>query len=120
MSMTGIGEVADLAKTVVGKIWPDHSAEDQAKIQGAIELALGQIKVNQTAAGSKFWFVAAARPALLWAGVLAFLFQYVIVPIGAMTGHQAPAFDATPLVTILMTLIGARSYEKKNGVAGDH
>ena len=81
MDITGIGSIADLAKTVVDKIWPDKSEEEKQQIAAALSIVQGQIDTNKTEAASSSTFVAGWRPAIGWVCAIALGYQYVIRPI---------------------------------------
>ncbi len=36
IDITGLGSVADLATTVISKLWPDKSKEEQAQLAAAV------------------------------------------------------------------------------------
>lgn len=70
MSLTGIGEIANLASSIVGKIWPDASQAQKdaltlelAQMQARTAADAAQTSVNQAEAGNTSVFVAGWRPA---------------------------------------------------------
>jgi hypothetical protein len=93
-----------------------------------IELDKAQIEVNKEAAKSTNWFVAAARPSVLWICAFSLAVHYCILPVatwiavvsGVDLQLEALEFDFSQLTTILLALLGMsslRSVEKVKGVA---
>lgn len=125
-SMTGIGEVADLAKDVIGRIWPDKTAQEQAELSAALLVVQGQLAVNQAEAGSSSVFVAGWRPFVGWVCGAACAWNWIGLPIAklglALAGVPlsiSPA-DLTEMLPVLMGMLGLgalRTAEKFRGVA---
>jgi hypothetical protein len=46
VSATGLGEVADLASTVIARIWPDKTEQEKAELSAALLVVQGQLQVN--------------------------------------------------------------------------
>ena len=99
MDITGIGAVADLATTVVSKIWPDKSAQEQQQLAASLALIQGQMAINQTEAASpdplQHW-----RGGLGWVCVAAFLYSFVLRP---MIADVCIAFGHSIALTVLDT-----------------
>lgn len=124
---TGVGQVADLAKTVIARIWPDKSAQEQAELAAALVIVQGQIDIDKAEAGSTSIFVAGWRPfigwvcgmacAWNWIGISAFTFAL------AAAGHAPLAFsraDVTEMMPLLLGMLGLgamRTIEKIKGAA---
>ena len=125
-SVTGIGEVADLAKDVIGRIWPDKSAQEQAELSAALLVVQGQLAVNQAEAASSSVFVSGWRPFVGWVCGAAFAWNWIGLPIAAaglqlagVTLALAPA-DLTEMMPVLLGMLGLgalRTHEKVKGVA---
>lgn len=125
-SMTGIGEVADLAKDVIGRIWPDKSAQEQAELSAALLVVQGQLAVNQAEAASSSVFVSGWRPFVGWVCGAAFAWNWIGLPIttaglqlAGVTLALAPA-DLTEMMPVLLGMLGLgalRTHEKIKGVA---
>jgi len=126
-----ITAVSNLAKDIVDRVWPDATIIEKAKIdqvakQMEIEYSsvLAQLKINEVEAASPHWFVAAARPAAMWVGVLSLFYSGLGVAIftwvaGCFGLPPFPIIDPTAANNILMGLLGlgaARSVEKIKGV----
>lgn len=123
LDVTPISAVADLLNTMVSRIFKDPtqaaaaSAEiDKLKESGDIQIALAQIGVNNTEAASTNWFVAGARPFILWVCGLSLCYDVVVYPIAVAFIPAIKPVDITLLLPILMSLIGLRSVEKYHGV----
>lgn len=133
MDITGIGSVADLAKSVINKIWPDKSEQEKQQMaialsamQNEMALAQGQMDTNKVEAGNPTLFISGWRPFVGWVCGSACAWNWVGLPIvKALMGvfHKdfpvAPA-DLTQMLPLLMGMLGMgalRTYEKLNGVA---
>lgn len=126
-----IGAVASLADNVVKRVWPDATEIEKAKLsQAAQEMAneynliLGQLKINETEAASSSFFVAGARPAVMWIGVLSLFYNGILASVLTWIG-QFYGWSPLPVITdsvssdILMGLLGVsglRTIDKINGV----
>lgn len=120
LDVAGIGEVADLAKTVVSRIWPDKTAEEQAKLAGALSILNAQAAIDQAEAahgGVNF------RDGAGWVCVAAFALSALKAPIewgAALSGHPVtlPAFDTSVTTDMLLGLLGLGGmhlYQATNG-----
>lgn len=140
-----IPSIADIAKVIVDRAIPDPAkkAEAQAAIEQALtarETALTQAIQEQNAAQNAINLAEAQgndrfssrwRPALGWALVLAFIYQFLAAPmltwLGALVGVAFGfAFPAPPtlivsdFMPVLLGMLGLgamRSYERVNGVS---
>jgi hypothetical protein len=125
--LTGLGSVADLASTVIGRIWPDKTEQEKAQLAAAVSLVQGQLQVNQAEASNPSVFVAGWRPFIGWVCGAALVYHYILRPmlpwLLALFGKPVPAIpplDMGDLITILLGMLGLgglRTYEKKQGVA---
>lgn len=125
-SLTGLGEVADLAKTAINKIWPDKTEQEKAELAAALALVQGQLAINQAEAASSSTFVAGWRPFVGWVCGSAFAWNWIGLPIMKLAalyaGHPielAPA-DLTEMLPVLTGMLGLgtlRTFEKTKGVA---
>lgn len=127
LDVTGIGAVADLASTVVNKIWPDKSEAEKQQLAAAVTLVQGQLAINQAEAASPLTFVSGWRPFIGWVCGAALVYHYIARPmlpwLLALVGKPMPPIpplDMGDLITILLGMLGLgglRTYEKKQGVA---
>lgn len=130
MSITGIGEVANLATTVISRLFPDKTAQEQAQLAEALAEMQGQLDANKAEAASNSLFVAGWRPAVGWVCAVGFGVQFAIGPIvqwaaTLISGHTVtlPAMDVATMMPLMLTLLGMggmRSWEKGKGVANGH
>ena len=79
----------------------------------------GQIQINLADAKSKNWWQSGWRPYLAWWLVNAFVYHVVLFPIlvgffPQLHDMDSPGFAAVS--SLLLTLIGARSYEKTKDI----
>lgn len=127
MSVTGLGEIAGLATTVIDKIWPNKSEQEKAELQAALVVVQGQLAVNQAEAASSSVFVAGWRPFIGWVCGAACAWNWIGLPIAkaglalfaARKLDLAPA-DLTEMLPVLMGMLGLgalRTTEKIKGVA---
>lgn len=126
MDITGLGAVADLAGTVISKIWPDKTEQEKAEIAAAVMVVQGQIDTNKEEAKSSSVFVAGWRPFIGWVCGVACAWNWIGLPIAklglAVAGHPLdikPA-DLTEMLPILIGMLGLgglRTTEKIKGVA---
>lgn len=116
------------------RLIPDKGARAEAKekFEGQIlnamtSLVEGQLRINEKEAQHGSVFVAGARPFLLWVCGFAFLWQFVLQPLGTwvviVAGVEVeplPMLDFGPLMTLTLGMLGLgglRTYEKRIGVA---
>lgn len=124
--ITGLGSVADLAKDVIGRIWPNKTEQEKAELQAAMLVVQGQLQVNQAEAANPSVFVSGWRPFIGWVCGAACAWNWIGLPIVkaglAIAGHQlslSPA-DLTEMLPILIGMLGLgglRTTEKIKGVA---
>ena len=124
--VTGLGAVADLATTVIAKIWPDKREAEKQQLAAAVSLVQGQIAINQVEASNPSVFVSGWRPAIGWVCGMACAWNWVGLPIVkaglAIYGQPlmlSPA-DIGEMMPILLGMLGMgglRTAEKINGVA---
>lgn len=127
MSMTGLGEVADLATTVIGKIWPDKTEAEKAQLAAALAIVQGQLDTNKVEAANPSVFVAGWRPAIGWICGLALAYTFVLYPLllwasalwapgikPPVLGNDSMLFE---LLLGMLGLGGLRTFEKVKGVA---
>lgn len=137
--ITGLGSAFDFVSNIVDKIFPDKDKADQVKLEmlklqqvgefkiadQAFELAKGQIAVNIEEA-KKGGILNQWRPALGWVCVLAYAFNYLLLPLanwGAKFYDAAApsivALETGELTTLLFGMLGIggmRTFEKLKGV----
>jgi len=66
MSFSGVGEVADLVKTTINKIWPDKSEQEKMQLEAAMMALQGQLEINKAEAANPSMFVSGWRPFIGW------------------------------------------------------
>lgn len=133
-ALLGVGE------KVIDRLWPDPTQAAAAKIElyklqqsgelammaADVDIAKGQIVVNQVEAANSALFVSGWRPFIGWTCGAAFAYKFVLAPAGAFamaaSGHpiELPVLDFTEMSTILLGMLGLggmRTIEKVKGVA---
>ena len=127
MSITGLGEVANLAGGIIDKIWPNKSEQEKAELAAALAVVQGQLQVNQAEAANSSVFVAGWRPFIGWVCGSACAWNWIGLPMakaglllaGGPVLALAPA-DLTEMLPVLMGMLGLgalRTAEKFKGVA---
>ena len=105
-----------------------EQAGELAELNADLQLALGQMAINQVEAASTNWFVAGWRPAVGWACVLGLTMEFLISPlctwIAALAGSKVvfPDMDIGTLLTLLFAMLGIggmRTAEKIKGAEGN-
>lgn len=126
MDITGLGSVADLAKTAINAIWPDKTEQEKAQLAAAVQLIQGQIDINKAEAANPNTFVSGWRPFIGWVCGTGCAWNWIGLPIAkaglAMYGHPlaispADLSEMMPLLLGMLGLGGLRTVEKIKGVA---
>lgn len=126
MDATGVGAVANLATSVIGRLWPDKSETERAQMEAALTIVQGQLDANRAEAASPSAFTSGWRPAIGWVCGAALGMQYIARPmvawVGIVTGHPLPELPGIDdnlweLMLGLLGLGGLRTFEKTRGVA---
>ena len=127
MSFIGVGEVADLIKVAINKVWPDKTEQEKAELAAAVAVVQGQLEVNRVEAASNSLLVAGWRPFIGWICGAALGYTYIGYPL--LMWGQAIWFPAIspPVLGIdnmlyellfgMLGLAGFRTFEKVKGVA---
>ena len=121
-----VSAVADLASTVISKIWPDKSEQERQQLAAALALVQGQLDINREEAKSPSMFVSGARPFIMWMCGVGCGWNWVGLPVAkfgcallgiAVDVSPADLSEMMPLLLGMLGLGGLRTYEKLNGVA---
>lgn len=139
LDLTGIGEAASAAKSIIGMFFPDKTEEEKARLAASLAIIQGQLEVNKAEAQNPSMFVAGGRPAVIWVAAIALALAYwpKALVLAAMWTYQAsvvlhgwsgvgpltlpayPDLGITDLIGLLLSLLGVstlRSIDKANGV----
>jgi len=132
-SLKDIGEtIKDIREAITGEAIKDPTklAEIQYKLtQLENELKKGQIEINKIEAQNSNWFIAGARPFILWTCGFALAYQFILAPFLHSVffmlnlNYPLPQIDMGVLfnlMTAMLGLSGLRTYEKLKGVNGNH
>ena len=143
-----LGGLFDVAKSIIGRIWPDpaQQAEAQmrllqlqqtgelARLAADTDLAKLQIQTNIEEAKSGSLFIAGWRPFVGWTCGIAFAYAYVLLPFlqflafafgtAEMVTQLAllPELDLAGMLPVLFGMLGLgalRSVEKVRGAEGN-
>lgn len=127
-----IAPIFGLVGTVIDRLIPDKAAAEKAKLEMAaalqaqeFQIQIEQIKVNANEANSTNWFVAGARPAIMWVCGFALAYVSVFEPILRFAakvwfGYEGefPVIDTDITMQVLFGILGlgaARTFEKVKG-----
>lgn len=82
MALDPISSAMDLANTVVSRIWPDKSQQEQQQLAAVLTMVQGQMQINQSEAQStdplQHW-----RGGLGWVCVAGYAWNYVLEPVAS-------------------------------------
>lgn len=126
MALDPITAGVDLAKTVIGTIWPDKSEAEQAQLAAAVQLVQGQLDVNKTEASSGSVWTSGWRPYIGWVCGTGCAWNWIGLPASsfvlAAIGHPVvmKAADMSEMMPLLLGMLGLgtlRTVEKIKGVA---
>lgn len=126
MSVTGVGEIADLAGKVVDRLWPNKTEEERAQLAAAVSVVQGQLEINRVEAASPSVFVAGWRPFIGWVCGVSCAWNWLGLSVAkfvlAVAGHpvqMSPAdlSEMWPLLAGMLGIGGLRTFEKIKGVA---
>lgn len=131
-----LAPIFGLVGTVIDRLIPDKAAAEKAKLEMAaalqaqeFQIQIEQIKVNAEEAKSTNWFVAGARPAIMWVCGFALAYVSVIEPIARFVakvgfGYEGefPVIDTDLTMQVMFGILGlgaARTLEKIKGSEGN-
>ena len=126
--ITGLGAVADLAGSVIGKIWPDKTEQEKQQLAAAVMVVQGQLDINKEEAKSTSIFVAGWRPFIGWVCGVACAWNWIGLPLtkfglllAGITVQISPAdiSEMWPVLLGMLGLGGLRSIEKVKGAEGN-
>jgi hypothetical protein len=126
MDITGIGSIADLAKTAIQTIWPDKTEQEKAQLAAAVALVQGQLDINKAEAANPSVFVSGWRPFIGWVCGAGCAWNWIGLPVlkaglalYGMSIALSPADigEMMPLLLGMLGLGGLRTVEKIQGVA---
>lgn len=133
----------DVGKSLIARFFPDpaqaaaaqmelvkmQQSGELAQLAAATDLAKAQIAVNQEEAKSTNWFIAGARPFVLWVCGISFAYVTLIEPMArfaaqVLYGYTGafPVIDTTITMQVLFGILGLgayRSMEKIKGAEGN-
>src|SRR4051812_3811864 len=80
MALDPVTAGIDLISNIVGKLFPDKSAQEQAQLAAALAIVQGQLDINKAEAGSGSWFTSGWRPFIGWVCGTGCAWNWVIRP----------------------------------------
>ena len=132
-SLSGIGDlVKDVREAITGEAIKDpvKKAELELKLK-QLEQAVnqGQININKIEAQNPNWFIAGARPFIIWVCGFAILYSFILAPflhsafMAFNIKFPLPELNIGILFNLLLSMLGLaglRTYEKLKGVNSNH
>ena len=124
--LTGLGSVADLAKDLIGRFFPDKTEQERAQIAAALQIIQAQTDINKAEATNPSIFVAGWRPFIGWVCGVACAWNWVGLPVALflaayfgkpLTLKPADIGEMMPVLIGMLGLGGLRTTEKIKGVA---
>lgn len=124
--LTGLGSVADLAKDLIGRFFPDKTEQERAQIAAALQIIQAQTDINKAEATNPSIFVAGWRPFIGWVCGAACAWNWVGLPVALFTAayfgktlalRPADIGEMMPVLIGMLGLGGLRTTEKIKGVA---
>ena len=124
--LTGLGAVAESAKSIIGMFFPDKTETEKAQLAASLALIQTQTDVNKEEAKNPSVFVSGWRPFIGWVCGMACAWNWMGLPIALFTAeffghpvnvHPADVSDMMPVLMGMLGLGGMRTYEKVQGVA---
>ncbi len=125
-----IPSIIEAGKGIISNLFPDPKQKIQAEFELhklAHSAQMGQLEINKVEAAHRSFWVAGARPFILWGCGVALLYNFVVRDLLIygllLAGHDVPpppSLDLTDLWLVLGGLLGLggmRSLEKIRGVA---
>lgn len=111
MAVDPITAGIDLATSIVSRIWPDKTQQEQQQLAAVLSMVQGQMAINQAEAQSndplQHW-----RGGLGWVCVAGYAWTYVLSPaaegISFLVGHPValPRLDMSELGTLTLGMLG--------------
>lgn len=131
-----LSPLLDLVNSVVDRLIPDKAAAEKAKLEMAaalqsqeFQIQIEQIKVNAAEAANTNWFVAGARPAVMWICAAALAYASIIEPVARFVAHVLfgyagafPVIDTNLTMQVLFGILGLgafRTVEKIKSAEGN-
>lgn len=126
MALDPITAGMDLAQTVVSRIWPDKTAQEQQQLAAVLSMIQGQMDANKVQASNPSVLVSGARPFIMWVCGVACAWNWIGISIAKaacafahypITLAPADTSEMMPVLTALLGLGAYRTVEKIKGVA---
>ena len=116
--------VAELATSVINKIWPDKTEAEKQQLAAAVMIVQGQLDINKVEAANPSVFVSGWRPAVGWSCVLGLVYTFFGQPLMAWGSSLwgipvPPVLALDTLLTLLAGMLGLgglRTFEKTKGI----
>lgn len=127
-----LAPIFGLVGTIIDRLIPDKAAAEKAKLEMAaalqaqeFQIQIEQIRVNANEASSTNWFVAGARPAIMWICGFALAYASVIEPIARFVAKvwfgytgDFPVIDTNLTMQVLFGILGLGAYRSIERVKG--
>ena len=111
MALDPITAGLDLASSIVERVWPDKTQQEQQQLSAVLAMVQGQLQINQAEAQStdplQHW-----RGGMGWVCVAGYAWNFVLQPltnaVAAVLGHplNLPVMDLSELSTLTLGMLG--------------
>lgn len=112
MALDPITAGVDLANTIVSRIWPDKTQQEQQQLAAVLAMVQGQLSINAAEAANPSPFTSGWRPYIGWVCGTGCAWNWIGLPVATFIanaiGHPinvAPA-DLTQMLPLLMGMLG--------------
>jgi hypothetical protein len=133
MALDPISAALDLGTALIERIFPDPAVAANAKLEllkmqqsGDLAVMTAQTDINKEEAKSTNWFVAGARPFIMWVCGFSFFYCSLLEPLLRFVATvyykyngPFPVIDTNLTLQVMMGLLGLgamRTYEKSKNV----
>ena len=119
-----LGSAGQLIEKTANAIRGRDPEIEKALLEAGTQIAVAQAEIAKTEAQSGRFFVAGARPFILWVCGIALAYNFLLSPLlSQLAKLPMPEIDMGPLMTLLfgmLGLAGMRTYEKYKGIQDKH
>lgn len=138
MDLITLSALFGIGGKLIDKLFPDpeqkakaqfelfrlQQAGDLKQLEADLQLALGQLRVNEAEAASPDWFRAGWRPAVGWTCALGLAYQFLLRPLLTFALALAekpmtlPSLELDTLMTLLFGMLGLGAYRTVEKLKG--
>lgn len=129
--MLVIDNIANLANTVINKLFPDKTQAEKDQLASQMQLATqeynlvqSQLDINKIEAGNSNLFVSGWRPSIGWVCSVTYAANYIFIPVlinpilhlcNQPPIQSIPVGEITPVLMAMLGFGGLRTFERVKG-----